>query len=68
MAGHAIEEIDALDAMLLVGSFLRKDHPLFSARVRAAAKRGSRVMSLHAVAQDWLMPVAARITVAPDRG
>ena len=65
--GHAIDEIDALDAILLVGSFLRKDHPLLSARVRAAAKAGAKVMSLHAVAQDWLMPVAARITVAPDR-
>ena len=38
-----------------------------SARVRAAAKGGARVMSLHAVAQDWLMPMAARMTVAPDR-
>ena len=65
--GHSIAEIESLDAMLLVGSFLRKDHPLLSARVRAAAKGGAKVMSLHAIAQDWLMPVAARITVAPDR-
>ncbi len=65
--GHPIEEIESLDAMLVVGSFLRKDHPLLSARVRAAAKGGARVMSLHAVAQDWLMPMAARMTVAPGR-
>ena len=72
--GQSIEEIESLDAMLLVGSFLRKDHPLLSARVRAAAKSGTKVMSLHAVAQDWLMPVPARITVCarplghrPDR-
>ncbi len=56
--GQSIEEIASMDAMLLVGSFLRKDHPLLSARVRAAAKNGTKVMSLHAVAQDWLMPVA----------
>jgi len=65
--GHSLEDVDSLDAMLLVGSYLRKDHPLLSARVRGAAKGGSRVMSLHAIAQDWLMPMAARITVAPDR-
>jgi NADH-quinone oxidoreductase subunit G len=65
--GHAIEEIDSLDAMLIVGSFLRKDHPLLSARVRAAAKGGAKVISLHALAEDWLMPMAGRITVAPGR-
>ena len=65
--GHSIEEIGSLDAMLIVGSFLRKDHPLLSARVRAAAKGGTQVMSLHAVAPDWLMPMAAQVTVAPDR-
>jgi NADH-quinone oxidoreductase subunit G len=65
--GHALDEIESLDAMLVIGSFLRKDHPLFAARVRAAAKGGAKVMSLHAVAQDWLMPMTARMTVAPDR-
>src|SRR5690606_1484335 len=65
--GHSIEEVESLDAMLIVGSFLRKDHPLLSARVRAASKGGTQVMSLHAVAEDWLMPLAARVTVAPDR-
>jgi NADH-quinone oxidoreductase subunit G len=65
--GHSIQEVDSLDAMLVVGSYLRKDHPLLSARVRGAAKGGARVMSIHTVAQDWLMPMAARITVTPDR-
>ena len=65
--GHAIEDIGSLDAMLIVGSFLRKDHPLLSARVRAAAKGGTKVISLHALEQDWLMPMAGRITAAPDR-
>src|SRR5690606_32017546 len=31
------------------------------------AKGGAKVISLHAVAEDWLMPMAGRITVAPDR-
>jgi NADH-quinone oxidoreductase subunit G len=63
--GMPVAEVNALDALLIVGSFLRKDHPLLAARVRAAARRGARVGVVHAVAEDLLMPVAARATVAP---
>ena len=38
-----IAEIDTLDRVLVVGSFLRKDHPLLATRVRQAAKRGCKV-------------------------
>ncbi|MGE0800649.1 MAG: NADH-quinone oxidoreductase subunit NuoG [Lautropia sp.] len=65
--GHAIADVGTLDALLIVGSFLRKDHPLLSARVRQAAKTGTRVLSVQAIEEDWLMPMAARITTAPDR-
>src|SRR5690606_1194457 len=54
------------DRMLLVGSFLRKDHPLLAARVRQAVKRGARVSVLHAADDDLLMPLAARSIVAPS--
>ena len=62
--GMPIEAISALDRVLIVGSFLRKDHPLLAARIRAAAKRGAKIAVLHAVAEDLLMPVAARAQVA----
>ena len=52
--------------MFVIGSFLRKDHPLFALRIRQAARRGGRVMSLHAVHDDWAMPVAHKITAAPS--
>ena len=65
--GHAIEEVDGLDTLLVIGSFLRKDHPLLSARVRRAAGHGTAVMSLHGVAEDWLMPMAASQVLAPHR-
>ncbi|MGE0310492.1 MAG: NADH-quinone oxidoreductase subunit NuoG [Lautropia sp.] len=65
--GMPVAAVDDLDAMLFVGSFLRKDHPLFSARVRGAARRGARVMRVDASGDDWLMPVAGGIRVAPDR-
>ena len=41
--------------MLVVGSFLRKDHPLIAQRLRQAAKRGTQIHVLHSVDDDWLM-------------
>ena len=65
--GMAIEEVGALDRLLLVGSFLRKDHPLFAARVRNAVKRGARVSIVHAADDDLLMPLAHKAIVAPSQ-
>jgi len=64
--GLPIAALSSLDRLLLIGSFLRKDHPLFALRIRQAARRGGRVMSLHAVHDDWAMPVAHKITAAPS--
>ncbi len=64
--GMPIERVNALDRVLLVGSFLRKDHPLLASRVRAAVKRGARVAVLHATDDDLLMPVAAKAIVPPS--
>ena len=65
--GMPVAEVGQLQAALVVGSFLRKDHPLLSARLRHAAKAGAKISSLHAVDDDWLMPMQARIAVAPSR-
>ena len=64
--GMRVAEIDALDRLLLVGSFLRRDHPLLAIRVRQAAKRGAQVSVLHAADDDLLMPLAARAIVRPS--
>jgi NADH-quinone oxidoreductase subunit G len=63
--GMPIAAISQLDRALVVGSFLRKDHPLFAQRLRQAAKRGAQVHSLHAVHDDWLLPLASRTTATP---
>jgi NADH-quinone oxidoreductase subunit G len=63
--GTSIASLSELQGALVVGSFLRKDHPLFAARLRQAARKGAKVVSLHAVHDDWLMPMAQRITAAP---
>jgi NADH-quinone oxidoreductase subunit G len=62
----SIETLAQSDRLFIVGSFLRKDHPLLAARIRAAVRRGARIASLHAAAEDLLMQVAVRQTVAPS--
>ncbi len=36
--GMKVEDLGALDGVLVIGSFLRKDHPLLAARVRHASR------------------------------
>ena len=64
--GMKIDSVGRLNGMLLVGSFLRKDHPLLAARVRYAAMNGAKVSVLHAVDDDLLMPLHARMIKAPS--
>jgi NADH-quinone oxidoreductase subunit G len=64
--GRSIASLSQLDAAFVVGSFLRKDHPLMAQRLRQSVRRGGVVLSLNAVHDDWAMPVATRLTAAPS--
>src|SRR5262245_23883013 len=64
--GMPIAELGQLDRVLVVGSFLRKDHPLIAHRLRQAAKRGAQIHTLHSVDDDWLMKVASKAIVSPS--
>jgi len=64
--GMPIADLATLDRILVVGSFLRKDHPLIAQRLRQAAKRGTQIHVLHSVDDDWLMKIASRKIVAPS--
>ncbi len=64
--GLPIAELSTLDRALVIGSVLRKDHPLFAQRLRQAARRGAKVMSISGSAEDWLMNVAERVVAAPS--
>jgi NADH-quinone oxidoreductase subunit G len=64
--GMPIADLAQLDRVLVVGSFLRKDHPLIAQRLRQAAKRGTQIHVLHSVDDDWLMKIASRKIVAPS--
>ncbi len=65
--GMPVAELGALDRVLVVGSTLRKDHPLIAHRLRQAAKRGTQVSVLHSVDDDLLLPVAHRQIVPPSQ-
>ncbi len=64
--GLSIPEVQGLDRVLVIGSFLRKESPLLAHRLRQAAKRGAQIHMLHSVDDDWLMPLATRRIVAPS--
>ncbi|MDR6216333.1 NADH-quinone oxidoreductase subunit NuoG [Paracidovorax wautersii] len=65
--GTSIASLSALQSVLVVGSNLRKDHPLFAQRIRQAARKGGAVHAINAQSYDWAMPVAQSI-VAPAGG
>ncbi len=62
--GTRIAELSTLQRVLVVGSNLRKDHPLFALRVRAATRTGAQVSVIHDADDDWAMPVKAKAVVA----
>ncbi|WP_312569412.1 NADH-quinone oxidoreductase subunit NuoG, partial [Comamonas sp.] len=64
--GTSIAALSELQAALVVGSNLRKDHPLFAQRIRQATKKGAQVFALNAKVYDWAMPVTASVVAAQD--
>ncbi len=64
--GTSIASLSTLQSTLVIGSFLRKDHPLFAQRLRQAARKGAAIHRLHALNDDWLMPMGASLNAAPS--
>ncbi len=63
--GTSIASLSQLQRVLVVGSNLRKDHPLFAQRIRQAARAGCVVNAVQAQAQNWAMPVANVLLARP---
>jgi NADH-quinone oxidoreductase subunit G len=64
--GMSIAKFAQLKNVFVIGSFLRKDHPLLAARLRQAVKMGAKLSVLHATDDDLLMPVANKAILAPS--
>jgi len=61
--GTSIQSLSQLQRVLVVGSHLRKDHPLFAQRLRQAQRKGAQICALtsHALLTTpdaWAMPLA----------
>jgi NADH-quinone oxidoreductase subunit G len=64
--GGKVADLGKVDRALIIGSFLRKDHPLIASRLRSTAKRRAELSVLHCTDDDLLMPVANKLVVAPQ--
>lgn len=62
--GRSIESLTHLDRVLVIGSNLRKDHPLFAQRVRQAVRKGAQVHAISDTHQNWAMELVTQ-TVSP---
>jgi NADH-quinone oxidoreductase subunit G len=64
--GMPIAELSNLKRAFVIGSFLRKDHPLVATRLRAAVKGGAKLSILHAADDELLIPTAHKMIAAPS--
>ena len=70
--GMPIAALSTLKHALIVGSRLRKDHPLFAQRIRQAARRGAKVDVIGSEREfrggnDWALPVRHFLNASADQ-
>ena len=64
--GQAISDLEELDAVLLIGSNIRKEQPLLGQRLRKAARRGGRLMAINSVDYDFTFPLEHKVIATPN--
>lgn len=62
--GQSVESIEEADRFLVIGSDLRKDHPLLAHRIRKAVKYASELNVINVYSQDFLVK-AKQVVVNP---
>src|SRR5205823_9721154 len=65
--GLRIAAVDSLEALLVIGSNLRREVPILAHRVRKAARRGAKIAMLNPRRFEYLFPIAAYLESAPSR-
>ena len=65
--GMGVDDLERLDAALLIGSCTRKEHPIVNHRLRKASLAGTSVMYVDVMAHDLNIAPAARIVVPPSK-
>jgi len=64
--GMPIADLSTLQRVLVVGSNLRKDHPLFAQRIRQAARAGCSVSVISATQVNWALPLSNTCIAPPS--
>ncbi|MFZ6814445.1 NADH-quinone oxidoreductase subunit NuoG [Undibacterium sp. Rencai35W] len=64
--GMSIVDFAQLKNIFVIGSFLRKDHPLLAARLRQSVKMGAKLSVLHATDDELLIKLANNAVLAPS--
>ncbi|MDO8718814.1 MAG: NADH-quinone oxidoreductase subunit NuoG [Polaromonas sp.] len=69
--GTSIASLSELQRVLVVGSNLRKDHPLFAQRIRQSVRKGCAISTINSAtelssADAWAMPVANTLLASPE--
>ena len=65
--GTSVASLSELQSVLVIGSNLRKDHPLFAQRIRQSARKGCVVSAITSGHDDWAMPVANLVQLQADQ-
>lgn len=65
--GQEIRDLEKNNAVLLIGSNIRKDQPIVAHRFRKASHNGLKLMHLNAVDYDFYIPIENKIIVSPVR-
>jgi len=63
--GLPIADLSRLDRALVIGSNLRKDHPLFAQRIRQSVRNGCQLNTIVDAPPQWAMPVAHAYVASP---
>jgi len=63
--GTRIAEVDALEALLIIGSNLRREAPILAHRVRKAARLGAKVAMLNPARFAYLFPLTGYLSCTP---
>ena len=63
--GQSLAELEKNDAILLIGSNVRMEQPLFSHRIRKAAQKGAKVMAVNPRDFDFRFPLTATLNTSP---
>lgn len=63
--GQSLTDLENNDAVLLVGSWLRKDQPIAAHRIRKATRNDAKVMAVNAVDFDLNFDVEEKMITSP---